>query len=318
MATEILAFDDLRIQFPGAGGPPAVDGVSFTLDDGERLGMVGESGSGKSLTVLAALGLVPAGGLVSGTVRVDGRELTALGDEERRLLRGRVVGWVPQEPAASLNPTWRVGFQLAELLRAHRGFDRAGARAAAAALLAEVGLEPTRFVRAWAHQLSGGEAQRVALAMALAGEPRLLLADEPTTALDLLTQAEILELLDRAGRRHRMALVLVSHDLEVVAAVARRLVVLYAGQVVEEGPAAELLTEPWHPYTAELVAASGLAAGPTTALAPPAARDGCRFADRCPLVRAACRATPPDLEVVGIRRLRCPVRLAEHEASDRA
>lgn len=312
MATEILGLDELRITFKSEQGPPAVDGLSFAVAEGERLGLVGESGSGKSLTLLAALGIAPENGVVTGTVRVAGRSLVERTNEERRLLRGRLIGWVPQEPAASLNPTWRIGFQLAELVRAHRGLDRTAARGAAAALLAEVGLEPARFAAAWAHQLSGGEAQRVALALALAGEPRLLLADEPTTALDLLTQAEILELLEYIRQARDMALVLVSHDLGVVASVADRLVVLYAGRVVEEGPAAPLLADPWHPYTRELVAAADLVSASSAAAGAPPATHGCRFAPRCPAARASCREAEPALAHAGDgRRLRCPVVLEQ-------
>jgi len=315
MAAEpVLGLEQLRITFPADGGDrrAVVDGVSLTVDEGERVGLVGESGSGKSLTLLAALAMVPEPGVVAGRVRVAGRDLGGAPPGELRRLRGRVVGWIPQEPAASLDPTWRIGFQLDELVRAHRGAGRRTAREITRRLLLEVGFErPDGIARSWPHQLSGGEAQRVTLAMALAGEPRLLLADEPTTALDLLTQRDILELLRATSAGRGTALVLVSHDLEVVAATVERLAVLLAGRIVEEGDAAALLGNPLHPYTRELVAASRRAvvapAGDHAPQAPPAST-GCRYAPRCPHAEPACRLREPDLVDAGDgRRLRCPV-----------
>lgn len=311
-ADPVLAVERLRITFPTTGGlrRAVVDGVSLDVGEGERVGLVGESGSGKSLTLLAALAMVPAPGVVDGRIRIAGRDLADAPPEELRRLRGRVVGWIPQEPAASLDPTWRVAFQLDELVRTHRDADRRTAREVGRELLREVGFDrPDEIARSWPHQLSGGEAQRVTLAMALAGKPRLLLADEPTTALDLLTQRDILELLSAAAVHRGTALVLVSHDLEVVAATVDRLAVLFAGRVVEEGDAAALLGEPLHPYTRELVAASRRAVeGPAGDPAPPApaAATGCRFAPRCPIVEPGCRIREPHLDHEGGRLLRCP------------
>ncbi len=311
-ADPVLAIERLRITFPAhdGGGQPAVDGVSLTVGERERFGLVGESGSGKSLTLLAVLGMAPGPAVVGGRIRVAGRDLAGASPAELRRLRGRVVGWIPQEPAASLDPTWRIGFQLGELVRTHRAADRRTAREVTRRLLLEVGFErPDEIARSWPHQLSGGEAQRVTLAMALAGTPRLLLADEPTTALDLLTQRDILELLSDASAGRGTALLLVSHDLEVVAATVDRLAVLLAGRVVEEGATGSILEEPLHPYTRELVAASrgaAVGAGGDPGPPPPAATSGCRFAPRCPIVEPACRIREPDLVEVGGRRLRCP------------
>ncbi len=295
---------------------PAVDGVSFSVGSGERVALVGESGSGKSLTALALLALAPPGvRLAGGAVLLEGTDLLRSGEPLRRRVRGRVIGLLPQEPASALNPVLSVGFQLREVLRIHRGLAGRRAREAAARLLEAAGLPGREFLRAYPHQLSGGQAQRVALALALAGRPRLLVADEPTTGLDLTTQAGVLRLLARLGADGSLALLLVTHDLAVAAALADRVLVMYAGEMVETGPVDLLSRSPLHPYTRSLVAAARREpAGdppPPAAVAPPSPGrrpEGCRFAPRCPLARPACGAGHPPLAAAGAGRLvRCPV-----------
>jgi oligopeptide/dipeptide ABC transporter ATP-binding protein len=319
----LLAVDGLVIGFPTATGwRRVVDEVSFALLPGERVGLVGGSGSGKSLTALAAVGLVPApGALLGGTVAVAGVDLATATPAELRRLRGGVVGLVLQEPASALNPVYSVGFQLVEVLRCHRRFDRRAARAEAARLLAEVRLDrPQAILPAYPHQLSGGQAQRVMLALALAGSPRLLVADEPTTALDVTTQAEVLALLRRTCDEQELALLFIGHNLAVVAGLVSRVLVMLAGEVVEAAPTEELFARPLHPYTRLLVDSipgRRPAAGPATvgqlpALGPDLA--GCRFAPACPLARPACRERHPPLEPVApARSLRCPVVGEEEE-----
>src|SRR3712207_2051397 len=254
----LLDIQNLSVEFPTQGGlMRAVDGVSLTLDEGEVLGVVGESGSGKSVTMLALMGLVP----YPGRVRADrlsfaGRDLLALSDRERRKLTGKDVAMIFQEPTTSLNPCFTIGFQLTETLREHESMDRKAARRRAVELLEQVGIpDPATRLRAFPHQLSGGMNQRVMIAMAFACNPRLLIADEPTTALDVTIQAQILDLLLTLQRERGMALVLITHNMGVVAETAQRVMVMYAGQIMEEREAASLFTAPQHPYTAALLAA---------------------------------------------------------------
>lgn len=255
MSEALLVVDGLEVAYPVGGGEwrTRLDGVSLSVEAGERVGLVGPSGSGKSLTALAILGVVPEPGEIrGGRVRVDGRE--AVADEG---FRGGTVGLVLQEAAAALNPTYTVGAQLAETIRQHRVAEGPAVRRRALELLDEVALEEAeRIFDAYPHQLSGGQAQRVMIALALAGGPRVLVADEPTTALDVLTQARILELLIRITDERGLALVLVSHDLAVLGGLVHRLVVLDGGRVVEEGSVEELLASPVHPTTRRLVAAA--------------------------------------------------------------
>jgi dipeptide transport system ATP-binding protein len=254
----LLEIEDLHVEFPSAGSVMrAVDGVSLSLDEGDVLGIVGESGSGKSVTMLALMGLVAFPGRVRAKrLQFAGRDLLTLGDRERRQLVGKDVAMIFQEPTTSLNPCFTIGFQLSETLRLHLGLDRKAALARAAELLAQVGIPAAASrLKDYPHQLSGGMNQRVMIAMGIACNPRLLIADEPTTALDVTIQAQILDLLRALQKERGMALVLVTHNMGVVAEMARRVAVMYAGQVVEERSADALFAAPQHPYTAALLAA---------------------------------------------------------------
>ena len=237
-----LAVQDLAVEIDGRR---VVDGVSFTVPDGARVGLIGESGSGKSLTALAILGLLPEGATATGSVRWDGRELIGLADRELAELRGDEIGIVFQEPRTALNPIRTVGRQIAESIRIHEGASKRDAAARAIAEARRVALpDPERIVRRYPHQLSGGQRQRVAIAMALACRPRLLIADEPTTALDVTIQAEILELMLSLVEDDGMSLVFITHDLAVLSQIATHGVVLEDGRVVEDAPVARLLTAP--------------------------------------------------------------------------
>jgi oligopeptide/dipeptide ABC transporter ATP-binding protein len=316
-----LAIEGLTVEFPTADGGwrPVLRGVSLAVAAGERVALVGESGSGKSVIALASLGLVAAPGRVAGgRVRVAGVDLAETPAPRLRRIRGGAIGLVFQEPASAFNPVFTVGFQIAEAARAHRGVSRPEARAIARRLLETTAVDrPSEVALAYPHQLSGGQLQRAMIALALAGDPGLLIADEPTTALDLETQARILELLrglTEAGR----ALLLISHDLAVVAGLVDRVVVLFCGEVVETAPTSELFARPLHPYTRWLLAAAGGAAGGAATAArgsgEPSA-DGCRYAHRCGLAQPGCLRRPPPLEAAGPRRmLRCPVVRDEERA----
>ncbi|MFI6980466.1 ATP-binding cassette domain-containing protein [Embleya sp. NPDC050154] len=234
-----------------------MDGVDLTLAPGERLGLIGESGSGKSLTALAVLGLLPEGAEVTGSIRLDGVELLGRRERELARIRGDRVAMVFQEPLTALDPTMRIGRQIAEPLRLHRGMNRRQADLAAIELAERVGLpDPAELVRAWPHQLSGGQRQRVGIAIALACRPALLIADEPTTALDVTVQREILALLDALAREQGTALLFITHDLAVVSRVSDRIAVLRTGRVIEHGPLERILYDPDAPYTRRLLAAA--------------------------------------------------------------
>ncbi|MFI5047502.1 MAG: ABC transporter ATP-binding protein [Acidimicrobiia bacterium] len=307
----LLEVDDLAVAFGrGPDAPRALDGVSFTVDAGERVALVGESGSGKTVTALAIMGLVDRpGAIVGGSIRLDGAELVGLGERDYRTLRGRDVAMVFQDPSRALNPVLRVGDQVAEAVTVHDPTADAAARAAE--LLERVGLTG-RDARArdYPHQLSGGMRQRVMLAMALANRPRLLLADEPTTALDATTQAQVLALLDELRSDTGLAVLFVTHDLGVVAGVADRVVVLYAGRVVESAPTDALFAAPRHPYTRGLLASSprlsgarGPARGSLPAIPgqPPAlgaVPPGCAFHPRCAYAEQRCAIDVPGPEVL--------------------
>ena len=312
MSAPLLQVTDLRTYFfTDRGVARAVDGVSFSVAEGETLALVGESGCGKTVTSLSILGLVPdpPGRIMPGSsIKLSGEELVGASTERMRRLRGNEVSMVFQEPMTSLNPVFTVGEQIVEPLRLHRRMGKREARARALELLREVHIpEPQRRFGEYPHQLSGGMRQRVMIAMALACEPALLVADEPTTALDVTIQAQILELLAELRERHRMAVLLITHDLGVVAEVADRVVVMYAGQVAETGTAHEVFRSPVHPYTEGLLASiprvdrigERLRPIPGVVPAPTEWPPACRFADRCPYVWKRGRSEPPPLlEVV--------------------
>jgi peptide/nickel transport system ATP-binding protein len=313
----LLELADLRLQLPTADGhAEALRGVSFELDAGATLGLIGESGCGKSLTALAIMGLAPRAARLAGSIRFDGQELTGLAEREHAALRGRRVAMVFQEPMTALNPLHTLAQQIGEPLRLHLGLGAAAARAEALRLLERVQLPQARArLDAFPHQLSGGQRQRVVIAIALACRPALLLADEPTTALDATVQREVLALLLQLVREDGMALLLISHDLGLMAEAVERVAVMYAGQVIEHGATATVLHEPAHPYTRGLIAARprlGLARGTRLATIPGrvpplgAMPRGCAFAPRCGLALPACGdGLPPELNVTPAHRVRC-------------
>jgi len=317
MSDPLLAIRNLCLEFRTVDGwARVVDGVSLTIREGETLALVGESGCGKSVTALSIARLLPSppARIAGGEIRVAGRDVGAMSSTELRSIRGGVVSYVFQEPGASLNPVFRVGRQIRESLQLHRP-DRANDEEVVR-LLKLVGIPaPEIRARDYPHQLSGGMQQRVMIAMALASEPRLLVADEPTTALDVTIQAQILDLLRDLRKRLGMAVLLITHNLGIVGDLADRVAVMYAGQVVEEASAAELLRSPRHPYTRALMqsvpelghASERLRAIPGTVPAPGRWPAGCRFAPRCPVVQPDCAVKPPDLQDLETgRRVRCP------------
>jgi peptide/nickel transport system ATP-binding protein len=254
--TALLQVKDLRTHFPTRSGlVRAVDGVSFQLERGELLGLVGESGCGKSMTALSVMRLIsPPGKIVGGEILFEGKDLLKLSDAEMRQMRGDDIAMIFQDPMTSLNPVYRVGEQIAEALRLHRKLSRKDARQATIDAMREVAIpDPARRVDDYPHQLSGGMRQRVMIAMALACNPKLLIADEPTTALDVTIQAQILELLDDLRKQRELAVLLITHDLGVVAEVADRVAVMYTGRIVEQSPVDELFARPKHPYTEGLL-----------------------------------------------------------------
>ncbi|MDH4046233.1 MAG: ABC transporter ATP-binding protein, partial [Gemmatimonadota bacterium] len=302
--TALLEIRHLSVTFATRDGPArAVDDVSLDIAPGETLALVGESGCGKTVTALSVLRLLPDSASVApaSSIRFDGQEVLSLRPEALRRLRGGAVGMVFQEPGASLNPVLTIGTHLVETIRAHEAVDRASARARAGDLLALVGLpHPERQLARYPHELSGGMQQRAYLAMALAARPRLLIADEPTTALDVTTQAQILGELSRLTDELGMAMLLITHNLGIAAAVADRVTVMYAGRIVESAPCARLFAEPAHPYTRGLLAAAPRLDGPphpTPAIpgAVPSATAwpaGCRFRPRCAHAWDRCHTEP--------------------------
>ena len=327
----LLELNNLTVEFPSARGPvAAVRDVSLSLDAGETLALVGESGSGKSVTALAIMGLLPPQARVSGAVHFEGRELATARPVELQALRGCRMAMIFQEPMTALNPVMRVGDQVAEAVLAHAHaslsrknggeggppgmqdnaqassrISRVEARERAIAALREVAIpEPERRWRDYPHQLSGGQRQRVMIAMAIVNRPALLIADEPTTALDVTVQAQILELLAELRRRLGLAMLFVSHDLAVVRRVSHRVAVMYAGRIVESGAVEEIFARPAHPYTRGLLASiptlktnrhEPLRAIEGTVPSPGALPPGCSFAPRCPLCIPACTAAIPEL-----------------------
>jgi len=318
----LLEVRDLRVSFfTPRGEVRAVDGVSFTIDEGETFGLVGESGCGKSVTALSLLRLLDGNGrIVGGDIVFAGRTLLALSEEEMRSLRGDQIAMVFQEPMTSLNPVFTVGYQIGEVLEVHRGMSRKQARAEAIELLRLVEIpEPERRVDAYPHQLSGGMRQRVMIAMALACRPRLLIADEPTTALDVTIQAQILDLLAHLQQQFGMAVLFVTHDLGIVAERARRVAVMYAGRIVEEADTATLFRNPLHPYTRGLLRSiprlgmrvRRLAVIPGTVPDPLSLPSGCRFRDRCTYAVAGCAEIDPQLQPFGDSRAVACIRAQE-------
>jgi peptide/nickel transport system ATP-binding protein len=307
MTSPILELSDLSVTLATDRGPiRPVDGIGLAVQPGTTLAVVGESGCGKSITALAVMGLLPPGGAIGGDIRFDGQSLAALDAEAWRKKRGREMAMIFQEPMTSLNPAFTAGEQVAEALRLHQGLAPAAAMERAIEMLSRVRIpDAARRARQYPHQLSGGMRQRVMIAMALACRPRLLIADEPTTALDVTVQAQILALIDDLKRETGTAVMLITHDLGVVADHADEVVVMYAGRVAERAPAARLFARPEHPYTIGLLGAAPSLEGGAARLASiegtvPDLRDpppGCRFAPRCPFVEARCEAAPPLREV---------------------
>ena len=303
MSDALLEVEGLSVRH-GAAERPLIDGVSFSVREGETLGVVGESGCGKSLTALALMGLLPTPplALAGGTARLDGVDLLALDQGGMSRVRGDRMAMIFQEPMTSLNPALRIGEQIAEAVRRHRGAGRSEARARAVEMLHRVGVPaPERRADEHPHQLSGGMRQRAMIAMALANDPALLIADEPTTALDVTIQAQILDLMRALRDETGAALILITHDLGVVAEMADRVAVMYAGRIVEIGTAAAVFDDPQHPYTIGLMLAAPslgertgrLATIPGAVPSPEAMPRGCRFAPRCPFAVARCAEDPP-------------------------
>ncbi|NLT54529.1 MAG: ABC transporter ATP-binding protein [Actinomycetales bacterium] len=304
--TELLRIENLAVDFPTDDGTVhAVRGVSFALDEGEVLGIVGESGSGKSVSMLAVMGLLPMSARVSGRAVFRGRDVLALPERERRSLRGRKIGMVFQDPMTALNPVYSVGDQLAEAVRSHEAVSRRVAMDRAAEMLDLVGIpKPAERLSAYPHEFSGGMRQRVMIAMAVINQPDVIIADEPTTALDVTVQAQILEKLIEVKDAVNAAIILITHDLGVVAGVAGQVLVMYAGREVELGSTAQVFTTPRMPYTAGLLGSIPTldttenrlrpipGAPPSLINLPP----GCPFSPRCPLVQERCIVDEPDLQ----------------------
>jgi peptide/nickel transport system ATP-binding protein len=316
--SRILEVENLRISFPAPHGARVfpVDGVSFGLERGETLALVGESGCGKSLTSLALLQLVPGPGRIEAGSRITlgNEDVLALKGEALRRIRGRRIGMIFQDPMTSLNPVFTVGDQIMEGILAHFRMPRSKARERALHLLQEVGIpDPGARLQAYPHQLSGGMRQRVMIAIALAAEPEILVADEPTTALDVTVQAQILEVLDQLRTNRGMAVLLITHDLGIVAGRADRVAVMYAGQIIEETSTARLFANPSHPYTQGLFASVPRIRGPLKRLTPIAGTvppptawpAGCRFRPRCPKAFDKSELEPPLLPVEPDHRMRC-------------
>jgi len=327
----LLEVRDLRVEFPGRRGTlTAVDGVSFSIAPGEVLGIVGESGAGKSLTGMAIIGLLePPGRIAGGEIRLEGERIDRLPQERMRRIRGRRIGAIFQDPLTSLNPLYSIGEQLVETIVTHLDIGTTRARERAVALLREVGIPaPEGRFEHYPHQFSGGMRQRVVIALALCAEPRLIIADEPTTALDVSMQAQIISLLKRLARDHATAVMLITHDMGVIAETADRVAVMYAGRIAELGPVRDVIHAPRHPYTAGLMGSipkialpapgSGSPApGPAAMRRPPlvqiegsmprlnAIPPGCAFHPRCPKRFERCVREHPEPIAAGTNRVAC-------------
>jgi oligopeptide transport system ATP-binding protein len=305
----LLEVKNLKTQFfTREGVVHAVDGVSYSVDTGKTLGIVGESGCGKSVSALSIMRLIPdpPGRIVEGSILFDGKELTMLREREMRSIRGNHISMIFQDPMTSLNPVLRIGTQMTEAIRLHLGLSKREAADRAVELLEAVGMpDARRRLRDYPHQFSGGMRQRVMIAMALSCDPKLLIADEPTTALDVTIQAQILDLLERLQDRFGMSILLITHDLGVVAGVADHVVVMYAGRIVEQADTNELFANPQHPYTEALLASiprlddtergalASIPGMPPDLVDPP---PGCRFSPRCRHATALCREREPELQ----------------------
>jgi len=305
----LLEIRGLDVEFRTVAGPVhAVNGIDLDVQAGEIVGLVGESGSGKSVTSRAVMGLLPPRtSSIRGSIRLGGDELVGLPEGAYRRVRGERVAMIFQDPMTALDPLYRAGEQVAEALRFHFGLGRGAARARVRELFGQVGLDAGAVIDSYPYQLSGGMRQRVLIAMALACEPELLIADEPTTALDVTIQAQILDLLGELVRQRGMALLLITHDLGVISALCERAVVLYSGRVAETGPVSILFREPRHPYTAGLAASIPIIASrrqrlpqiPGTPPDPVNVPSACAFAPRCPIAIDVCRTVRPPLVAVG-------------------
>ncbi len=326
-AAPLLQVRDLTVTFAGPGGLrlDAVRGVDLDVSDGEALGVVGESGCGKSVTMLGILGLLPRSAVVTGSARLRGQELLGMAPQALQAIRGARIGMIFQDPLSALNPVLRVGEQIVEAIRIHRDLSRKAAMARAVDLLDLVSIpQPRDRVQQYPHEFSGGMRQRAMIAMAVANEPELLIADEPTTALDVTVQAQILELLEDLRTRLGIGLILITHDLGVVAGTADAVAVMYAGRIVERGDVDTVFDEPRHPYTKGLLAAlPKLDAGDAPLVGiegrPPSLRDppaGCAFHPRCALAQARCRVERPVLRLLGASWCACHLaEAAQHGAA---
>ncbi len=321
----LLQVEHLTTAFhTGRGRVTAIDDVSFSILPGQTLGLVGESGCGKSVTALSIMRLLPpaAAEIVSGSIRFDGRELLTLPESAMRSVRGNDISMIFQEPMTSLNPVFRIGEQVAEAIRLHTGRKKQEAWDDAVALLRQVGIPaPERRAREYPHQMSGGMRQRVMIAMALACSPRLIIADEPTTALDVTIQGQILDLMRELAQTRNAALMLITHDLGVVAETAENVIVMYAGRIVEQAPVTDLFATPLHPYTQGLMRSIPPLPGSGSrtedqrpsrletihGTVPPlhALPTGCTFSDRCPHAFPRCRESEPPMAVCGAHHVRC-------------
>ena len=314
--TPVLSVRDLRVEFPTRRGTlTAIDGVSFDIAPGEVLGVVGESGAGKSITGTAVIGLIePPGRIAGGEVLLRGQRIDNLAPDEMRKIRGKRIGMVFQDPLTSLNPLYRIGDQLVETITTHTSLSNAQAREKALSLLTEVGIQaPEARIDSYPHQFSGGMRQRVVLALALAAEPELVIADEPTTALDVSVQAQIIALLKRLCRQHGAAVMLITHDMGVIAETADRVAVMYAGRIAEIGPVQDVVQNPLHPYARGLMGAIPTLAQdadrlvqipgamPRLSAIPP----GCPFNPRCPHAWERCRIDRPEPIPRGAHKVAC-------------
>jgi peptide/nickel transport system ATP-binding protein len=316
MTEPVLSVRDLRVEFVTRRGVlKAIDGISFDIARGEVLGVVGESGAGKSVTGAAVIGLIdPPGRIAAGEIRLSGERIDNLKPEAMRRVRGKRIGMIFQDPLTSLNPLYRVGHQLVETIQTHTNLSGAAARKRAIELLAEVGIPaPEKRIDGYPHEFSGGMRQRVVIALALCAEPELIIADEPTTALDVSVQAQIIALLERLGREHGTAIMLITHDMGVIAEVADRVAVMYSGRIAEIGPVRDVVRNPLHPYARGLMGAIPSLASeadrlvqipgsmPRLSAIPP----GCPFNPRCPHAWERCRIDRPEPIQHDVHRVAC-------------